>query len=414
MAAENVRIAAETVKALAAAVCEHDPRRKPARASDAMFALLTGTNFGCQCGRDDCTADIPTPAPGSLPPVTASIVLHVVCDDSTVNGSADHLGYLDGHGVISADHVRDIAQRADCRITPLVPVPDAGTQRAATGDTVLDPADTTDKSPNSTAETVISIRPPLALRTTQPPAEPPPAALRTTRPPKEPPPRTTQPPDELPPAALRTTQPPKEPPPAALRTTQPPKEPPPIPPLRAALPSDPYRPTAALTTYVHIRDGHCVVPGCDKPAWSCDLDHVTEYDHDNPAAGGQTAPDGLNNKCRFHHILKTHGDWLDDQYRDPGGRLRTSVTTPEGLIINGNPETLEELFPGLRRIHFHTTQIESMQKHATAAGARSITATGDPPRRTRTRLANKHARRRAERARNRRRREDAQAEDPPY
>ena len=67
MSAENVRIAAAAVAALADSVCEHDPRTKPQRQSDAMFCLLSGTMFECDCGRDDCTAVIPEP--GVVPPV---------------------------------------------------------------------------------------------------------------------------------------------------------------------------------------------------------------------------------------------------------------------------------------------------------------------------------------------------------
>ncbi|GAB2657586.1 hypothetical protein GCM10027169_21310 [Gordonia jinhuaensis] len=53
-------------------------------------------------------------------------------------------------------------------------------------------------------------------------------------------------------------------------------------PLRPHLPSDPYRPSTAMSLFIRIRDGYCTVPGCDKPAFAGDLDHVHEYDHDNP------------------------------------------------------------------------------------------------------------------------------------
>lgn len=327
MAAENVRLAAEAVTALAAAVCGDDPRRKPARASDAMFALLTGTPFECQCGRDDCPAQIP--APGTIPPVSTSIVLHVVCDESTLAGAADHPGHLDGHGVISADHIRDIAARTDTTVSPLV-------SRSSTGPAPAVPAEPSVATSDSTT-------------------------------------------------ALTPT-------PAA----------PPVPLLRPSLPSDPYRPSTALATFLHIRDGYCVVPGCDQPAWSCDLDHVHEYDHDDPAAGGRTCPDDMNDKCRFHHIHKTHSEWLDDQYRDGDGGLHAVFITPEGFVIDHTINDGTDLFPGLRRIRFATPA---------PAPPRIIRDAGtdpdpDPPLRRRTRLANKLARRRAERARNRRQREN--------
>ncbi|MCX2967268.1 DUF222 domain-containing protein, partial [Gordonia aquimaris] len=118
MSAENVRIAAAAVAALADSVCEHDPRTKPQRQSDAMFCLLSGTMFECDCGSDDCTAVIPEP--GVVPPADCKAVLHVVADEATVKGMANHAGFMDGHGVISGEHVRDIAARADTKVSYLV------------------------------------------------------------------------------------------------------------------------------------------------------------------------------------------------------------------------------------------------------------------------------------------------------
>ncbi|MGC4960976.1 DUF222 domain-containing protein [Gordonia sp. DT101] len=132
MAAENVRIAAAAVAALADAACEHDGRTRPQRMSDAMFALLSGATFECQCGRDDCIAQIPEP--GTLPPVDTRIVLHVVCDEGTLAGTAENPGFLDGHGVISDEHVRDIAARPDTKISFLVP---PGTDANADGSFTL-------------------------------------------------------------------------------------------------------------------------------------------------------------------------------------------------------------------------------------------------------------------------------------
>ena len=161
--------------------------------------------------------------------------------------------------------------------------------------------------------------------------------------------------------------------------------------------TDPYRPSTALDEAVRCRDGYCVDPGCSHSAWTADNDHVTEYDHHNPEAGGATSYENLNTKCRYGHIQKTFGNWIDDQYRDPAtGRLVTEYITPEGFVIPGDAETFEDTFPGLRRLRF------------------TPPTTGDPPPRRikppetnprhRTRAANKHARRRAERHRNRQRR----------
>lgn len=49
-----------------------------------------------------------------------------------------------------------------------------------------------------------------------------------------------------------------------------------------------------------------------------------------------------NAKCRFGHLHKTFGDWIDTQYRDDDDRLVTEYRTPEGVVIPENAETLEK------------------------------------------------------------------------
>ena len=89
-------------------------------------------------------------------------------------------------------------------------------------------------------------------------------------------------------------------------------------PLPATQPGDQYRPSVVLDSYIRIRDCYCMWPGCDKKAWGADLDHTREYNHHDPEAGGCTHPSEMKTLCRFHHLLKTYTDWLDDQYPDPG------------------------------------------------------------------------------------------------
>jgi hypothetical protein len=55
--------------------------------------------------------------------------------------------------------------------------------------------------------------------------------------------------------------------------------------------------------------GHCVFPWCERPAASCDHDHVVAYDHDDPASGGATCECNLAPLCRHHHRLKTFAGW---------------------------------------------------------------------------------------------------------
>nr|WP_268746909.1 DUF222 domain-containing protein [Tomitella biformata] len=315
---EDVDLAMAAVRALALTVCEHDGRSAWARQSDAAVSRLQGVPFACQCDRPDCTSA----ANGlELSEQHARIVVHVVCGCETLDdeghqresgpqpgpseptpedpapedpaptdepSGADTPGFLNGHGLISAGHVRDIAARPD--------------------------------------------------------------------------------------AVVRFLNKPGE----ALATH---------------LPSDPYRFSRALDTFIRARDGYCVFPGCNCPAWAGDLDHVGEFDHRNPARGGQTSSHNGNAKCRFHHLVKTFTDWLDDQYLGPDGRTRIEFRSPRGLIVEGRGHTNEVLFPGLRDIEFHSP--------APPQTARPSPEDRAPPRRRRTRIADKLARRRHERKLNR-------------
>ncbi len=62
-----------------------------------------------------------------------------------------------------------------------------------------------------------------------------------------------------------------------------------------------------------LRDITCVFPHCTRPARGCDIDHVSEYDHDAEAEGrpqpGPTSTPNLAALCRRHHRLKTHTAW---------------------------------------------------------------------------------------------------------
>jgi hypothetical protein len=56
-----------------------------------------------------------------------------------------------------------------------------------------------------------------------------------------------------------------------------------------------YVPSRALADFVRCRDLTCRWPGCDKPAFDCDLDHTIPY-----AAGGPTHASNLKCYCRIH------------------------------------------------------------------------------------------------------------------
>lgn len=102
------------LRELADTVCPNDPRTFTQRHADAMTALVDGLDhLPCTCGRDDCTR--PT-GPG----VTArKPLVHVVMLASTLDGHDDEPAHLDGHGLIDADHARDLA--ADAEHSPVRP-----------------------------------------------------------------------------------------------------------------------------------------------------------------------------------------------------------------------------------------------------------------------------------------------------
>ena len=61
-----------------------------------------------------------------------------------------------------------------------------------------------------------------------------------------------------------------------------------------------YVPPASVRAYVQGRDGTCIYPGCDHPAWKCQLDHRVPYEE-----GGQTTASNLFSLCQHHHNCKT-------------------------------------------------------------------------------------------------------------
>jgi hypothetical protein len=111
----------QRLDALAATVCEHDPRTKEQRRADATGPLARGeATLACQCGSDEC--------PAKAERATAdAAVIHVLAEQATVDGTSDHPGYLPGFGILPAESVRELA--ATAQLKPLrVPsgTPDPG------------------------------------------------------------------------------------------------------------------------------------------------------------------------------------------------------------------------------------------------------------------------------------------------
>ena len=98
----------QRLDALAATVCEADPRTKQQRRADAMGALAAGADrLGCQCGESDC------PAGGKA---AAPVVIHLVAEQATIDGTSDKPGYLAGcDDLIPAELVAELAKTAKVR-----------------------------------------------------------------------------------------------------------------------------------------------------------------------------------------------------------------------------------------------------------------------------------------------------------
>lgn len=79
--------------------------------------------------------------------------------------------------------------------------------------------------------------------------------------------------------------------------------------------------SAGLRRALALRDGGCVIEGCDRPPAHCDAHHLRHW-----ADGGLTALENLVLVCGRHHTLLHEGGWRIR--RDPGGgRVTLSPAT---------------------------------------------------------------------------------------
>jgi hypothetical protein len=105
------------LNALAATVCEHDPRTREQRRADALGALAAGADrLGCRCGRDDCAA--------GTRPAACPVVIHVIAEQATLDGTgtapASELG---ADGLITPELLAELATSA--KLVPLIHPGDA-------------------------------------------------------------------------------------------------------------------------------------------------------------------------------------------------------------------------------------------------------------------------------------------------
>jgi hypothetical protein len=91
-----------------------------------------------------------------------------------------------------------------------------------------------------------------------------------------------------------------------------------------------YEPPPDLVDHVVARDRTCRWPGCDRPAYRCELDHTLPHPH------GPTAAGNLGPLCKAHHIAKHHSRWRVTQ--STPGRFRW--VTPTGHVYIETPEPL--------------------------------------------------------------------------
>lgn len=408
MTGDRVRISMAAIRGLANAVCPDDPRTTGQRNSDAVFALLNQLPFACECGNPtSCTTTVRHVGDAvgtALLPVKTRTVLHVVADKATTSGVASNPGFMDGHGVVSGAHIRDLLDDPTTVVSPLGPYDRLGTDDGLVdllnhlntfdedspiddGSDVSDGGgdgdghtdhgrdDSTSRGGgNSRSSNTGGVKgggnADNGAKSTLRGVE-----RDTPHKPEDPRPTPGRPLRERP-----TPPPTRFPQPTSTLIVEP-----------ATQPADPYRPSAALDLFVRIRDGYTLIPGNAHSAFHCDLDHWREFNHHDPAAGGPTDPTNLGAKDRFGHNQKTVGDWIDDLIVDADGYATPIFITPDRVVIEGRPGGGIDLFPGLRRYRFAPPDTSGLRRRTPPK----------PPSSHRPRTADKHARRQAERERNR-------------
>jgi hypothetical protein len=114
------------LNALAATVCDNDPRTKEQRRADATGPLARGeAQLVCQCGSDGCPAATERNA-------AASAVIHVLAEQATLDGTSDKPGFLPGFGILPAESVREVAKSATLKpVEPVEVPPDPGYRPSA-------------------------------------------------------------------------------------------------------------------------------------------------------------------------------------------------------------------------------------------------------------------------------------------
>ncbi|MGE0218190.1 HNH endonuclease signature motif containing protein [Mycolicibacterium sp.] len=101
--------------AIAATVCDRDPRSEEQRRADALGALgrQEGT-LACECGQQDCAvAGVHTAG------TSTQVMIHLLGEAATLDRRADRPGYLSGFGVLPAESLRELAAGPNVTIKPV-------------------------------------------------------------------------------------------------------------------------------------------------------------------------------------------------------------------------------------------------------------------------------------------------------
>jgi Domain of unknown function (DUF222) len=129
-----------------------------------------------------------------------------------------------------------------------------------------------------------------------------------------------------------------------------------------------YRPRQHLRDAVTTLHDTCAFIGCGQPSWRTDLDHITPYNHTDPAAGGHTSTTDLRPACRRHHLLKTHTDWT--YHANPDRSL--TFTSPTGHTYHAPPDTIT--LPG----EWLTPTHDTPRTHLSPTNTEHASACADP------------------------------------
>lgn len=102
-----------------------------------------------------------------------------------------------------------------------------------------------------------------------------------------------------------------------------------------------YQPTPRMLEHLRARQATCAVPGCPRPvSRASECDHIREFDHGDPAAGGTTTAENLHLLCWAHHDDKTAG-LIDPERLSTGDRTpgATRWTLPGGTRVTVEDDT---------------------------------------------------------------------------